>query len=90
MYRLSEFYKVPCERLLRLKEDLFKPNLKITKFFANIIGYSASAIPVIRIIALIFALIAAFCFFIDTAKNQKDSDKLSGEMYNIRKELQEN
>lgn len=35
MYKLSEFYQVPCEHLLRLKEDLFNPNTKIVNIIAK-------------------------------------------------------
>ncbi|MCI8621880.1 MAG: helix-turn-helix transcriptional regulator [Clostridia bacterium] len=40
MYKLSELYQVPCEHLLRLKDDLFKPNNKTVKVVAKICRYS--------------------------------------------------
>lgn len=44
MYKLSEFYQVPCEHLLRLKEELFKPNTKAVNFIAKTLRNSASSL----------------------------------------------
>jgi len=44
MYKLSEFYQVPCEHLLRLKEELFKPNTKTVNVIAKALRNTASGL----------------------------------------------
>lgn len=63
MYKLSEFYEIPCEHLLRLRDDLFKPNLKLVRELATALGISLKAAMVLLISIYIGAIIFAFGLF---------------------------
>ena len=68
MYKLSELYQVPCERLIRLKDELFKPNLKLIRLICNAIGISVKTFMAIWIIILIAGVIFAFVYLYSTNK----------------------
>ena len=72
MYKLSEFYDVPCEHLLRLKDELFKPNLRIVRAIAIVLGVSLRTVYILGCTILIVLLISAFAFL---SKSKKEFDE---------------
>ena len=62
MYKLSEFYDVPCEHLLRLKDELFKPNLRIVRAIAIALDVSLRTVYILGWIILVVLLIGSFVF----------------------------
>ncbi len=77
MYKLSEFYNVPCEHLLRLKDELFKPNTKLIWAIAKFFGVSIKTAIVIMYIGLGLALIASWLFFWKSARDVSQNLKES-------------
>lgn len=63
MYKLSEFYEIPCEHLLRLKDDLFKPNLKLVRAIAYAFGISIQAAIALLILFYVALIVGAFALF---------------------------
>lgn len=61
IYKLSGFYQVPAEHLLRLKDELFKPNTKIVLFLAKLLGISVNTLITLLWIGLIGGLIRFTC-----------------------------
>ena len=61
IYKLSGFYQVPAEHLLRLKDELFKPNTKIVYAIARILGISVNTLIFLFWAALILGLIRITC-----------------------------
>ena len=64
MYKLSEFYEIPCEHLLRLKEELFKPNEKLIRIICKVLGVSITTARIIFYVLLVLCLILAWVFFV--------------------------
>ena len=62
MYKLSEFYDIPCEHLLRLKDELFKPNLRIVRAIAIALDVSLRTVYILIFTILAVLLIGAFAF----------------------------
>lgn len=84
MYKLSELYQVPCERLLRLKDELFKPNLKIVHAICNIIGISVGTFMAARVTLLVGGIIFAFIYLYST---NSDIDRKYGKIINLSNEI---
>lgn len=80
MYKLSEFYEIPCERFLRLKDELFKPNLKLVRAIAIAFGISIKAATVLLIAIYVFALITAFSLFAYAGNHVKERSKQNREV----------
>lgn len=72
MYKLSEFYEIPCEHLLRLRDDLFKPNLKLVRAIAIALGISLKAAMALMIAIYVGAIIFAFGLFAYAGNNFAD------------------
>ena len=62
MYKLSEFYDIPCEHLLRLKDELFKPNLRVVRAIAIALDVSLRTVYILIFTILAVLLIGAFAF----------------------------
>lgn len=74
MYKLSEFYDVPCEHLLRLKDELFKPNLKMVRAIAAVLGVSVRTIIIIGYTILVLALFGAVGLFMFNSERIKNEE----------------
>lgn len=76
IYKLSELYEVPCERLLRLKDELFKPNLKLIRKVSVALGISIKTLLAMWVLILIVGIIFAFSFLNSTNNNMNKKDNI--------------